>query len=262
MKMQRLFVMALATAMLLCACGQKPVEDTTPSLTAVTTEAELKAAMDAGGRVTLAGDIALSSHVVLVGQLFDGGGHTLTGPTPVEGNLTTENGITMVSGTLENVTIKGAYRGIGDLSDYGVGADIHINKVTVDSDTYALNFGYGTGLASMFVADSTLNGWTSYTKFTEAKFTDCTFGWSESGAQGTLRPYINTTLTNCKFVSKTDANGAEVPFNISFKSGSSNILLVLEDCYVGDTLITEENLYQLLSVNLEGNTIDIRNTVE
>lgn len=260
MKMQRFFAMALAMAVLLCACGHKPIEDTPPTLSAVTTETELKTAMDAGGRVALDGDIALSANVVIQGHLFDGCGHTLTGPKYVENNVPTENAITMVGGMVENVTVKGGYRGIGDTSENRASGDIRINNVTVDSDVYALNFGYGTGTGGMFATGSTFNGWTSYAKLTQAKFTDCTFGWSESGKQGTLRPYINTTLTGCTFVSKTE-DGVEVPFNISFKSGSAGIVLVLENCYVGDILITQENLTELLTINLEGNTIDIRNTV-
>ena len=254
--------MVLAVGMLLCACGQKPAEDTTaPTAAAVTTEEALKAALEDGGRVALGGDIALSAAVVLRGHLFDGGGYTLTGPEYVENNVSTENGITIVSGSVENVTIKGAYRGIGDNKENGVSGDIRIKNVAVDSDIYALNFGYGSGMTGMFVTGSTFNGWTSYTKLAEAKFTECTFGWSESGAQGTLRPYINTTLTDCTFVSKTDADGTVTPFNISFKSGSTGISLMLENCYVGETLITQENINELLNVNLEGNTIDIRNDV-
>lgn len=259
--MKRLFAISLALILLLCACGQKPAEDTTvPTLAAVTTEETLKAALEAGGRVVLESNIALSSHAVVQGHLLDGGGFTLIGPEHVEGNVTTENGITMTGGTVENITIRGAYRGIGDLSDYGASADIHINNVTVDSDTYALNFGYGTGMSGMYVTGSTFNGWSSYTKFNKVNFTDCTFGWSESGKQGTLRPYVETTLTDCKFEGKTDEDGTQVPFNISFKDGTSGITLILQDCYVGETLVTQENLNDLLNVNLANNTIQVRNS--
>lgn len=258
----RLFAVILAFVLLLCGCGQAaPGETETAQATepAITTEDALNAALENSGRVSLGGDIALTSEVMVKGHVFDGGGYTLTGPQYVEGNAATENAITMTGGTVENVTVKGAYRGIGDKSGYGASSDIRINNVTVDSDTYVLNFGYGNGQASMYVTGSTLLGWTSYTKFSEAQFTDCIFGWCESGANGNLRPYINTTLTNCKFEGKTEADGTVTPFNISFKNGTDGILLVLEDCYVGDTLITQENIGDLLNINLAGNRIEVRN---
>lgn len=261
-KTVKIVSLLLCLTLLLCACGQNSVEDTTaPAETAVTTEAALKTALEQGGRVELGADLALSNEVVIRGQMLDGGGYTLTGPVYNETDATTQNGIAMVSGTVENVIIKGAFRCIGDTKANGVAGDIRINNITVDSEAYALNFGYGSGMTNLYVTGSRLQGWSSYTKFMEAKFTDCTFAWNESGTQGGFRPYINTTLSNCHFEGKTDESGAVVPFAIDFKSGSSNILLILEDCYVGDTLITAENLYDLLSINLEGNTIDIRNTV-
>ncbi len=255
--MKRLLALVFALTMLLCACGA-PAEDTTAATeAAITTEADLKAALSAGGRVTLGGDLALTGEVLVRGHLFDGGGHTLTGPQYTDGVPESENAITLTGGSVENVTVKGAYRGIGDRSGCGASEDIRINNVTVDSDTYVLNFGYGNGSANMYVTGSTLLGWTSYTKFTEAQFTDCTFGWCESGKYGALRPYINTTLTNCKFVAKAEDNA---PYGISFRSGTDGILLVLEDCYAGDTLITQENLNELLTINLEGNRIEVRNS--
>lgn len=259
--MTRIFALLLAVTMLLCACGEQAPEETTAATEpAITTEEALKEALQSGGRVVLGGDIALTSEVVVNGNVLDGGGYTLTGPAYAEGNAATENGITLTGGTVENVTVKGAFRGIGDASGRGANSDIRINNVTVDSDTYVLNFGYGNGSANMYVTGSTLRGWTSYTKFTEAQFTDCTFGWCESGKNGNLRPYINTTLVNCKFEGKTEADGTVTPFNISFKSGTDGIQLVLENCYVGDTLITQENLNDLLKVSLEGNTVEVRNS--
>ncbi len=256
----KLLCLTLALSFVLCACGKTPEEDTTPATeAAITTEEALHTALDSSGRVTLGADLQLTGEALIRGHVFDGGGYTLTGPQYADGVVETENGITMSGGTVENVTVKGAYRGIGDRSGCGANEDVRINNVTVDSDTYTLNFGYGSGTANMYVTGSTLQGWTSFTKFTNVQFTDCTFGWCESGKYGNLRPYVNTTLTNCKFEGKTDESGAVTPFGISFKSGTDGILLVLEDCYVGETLITQENLNQLLNVSLEGNRIEVRN---
>lgn len=259
----KLICLTLVLSFVLCGCGEaKPAGDgTTATEPAITTEEALKTALETSGRVVLGADITLTSQVVVSGNVFDGGGHTLTGPAYAEGDAATENGITVTGGTVENVTVKGAYRGIGDHKGSGSIMDVRLNNVTVDSDVYTLNFGYGNGSAGLYVNGSTLQGWTSYTKFKEAQFTDCTFAWCESGKNGNLRPYINTTLIGCRFEGKTEADGTVTPFNISFKSGTDGILLVLEDCYVGDTLITQENLEQLLNVDVYGNTIQVRNTV-
>lgn len=259
--MKRLFVIVLTLALLLCGCGQNASNENTTEATvpSVTTEEALNEALKNSGRVELGGDIALSAEVVVRGNILNGGGYTLTGPTYVDGKTATENGITLASGTVENVTVKGAYRGIGDSQTNPVSGDVRLEHVSVDSDVYVLNFAYGSGQTGLYVSDSTLQGWTSYTKFNKVSFTQCTFGWSESGKYGTLRPYVDTTLSGCKFEGKTEADGTVIPFNISFKPDSSGILLVLEDCYVGETLITQENVDQLLNISIENNTIDVRN---
>ena len=257
-KCVKILALLMAAMLLLAGCGAQNA--TEPTDAAIMTEEELTAALADSGRITLGADIALTGEVLLNGQVFNGGGYTLTGPAYAEGNELSENAITLTAGTVENVVVKGAYRGIGDRKGYGASGDIRINNVVVDSDTYVLNFGNGDGQGKLFVSGSTLLGWTSYTKFAEAQFTDCTFGWCESGQNGNLRPYINTTLIGCKFEGRTEADGTVTPFNISFKNGTDGILLVLEDCYVGDTLITQDNLTQLLAVNLAGNQIVVRNS--
>ena len=256
----------------LCACSQGQTPAVTEAVTTeattlppetkalIDTEAALTEALQTTGMAVLDGDIALTQQVVVRGGYLDGNGHSVTGPTYVEGTVETENAVTVMGGTVKNISISGAYRGIGDSSAYRVNADVHLNNIWVDSQSYTLNFGYGTGSTNLYVDNSTLLGWSSYTKFREAFFTDCTFGWDTTGDSGNLRPYINTTLTGCKFEGKVNADGSVTPFNIKFKSGSSGILLVLEDCYVGDTLITEENVSQLLGLDLQGNTLSIRNS--
>lgn len=269
----KIFALLLAVSMLLCGCvstketaekkteqsAQKSEESAQP--VGATTEEELTAALENGGRVAIGADLTLTKEVLVKDKILEGGGFTLTGPAPQEAVVETENGITVAGGTVENVTIMGKYRAIGDRKGMGANSDVRLKNVTVDGgDSYALNFGYGSGQASLFVDDSTLLGWSSYTKFQQAVFTNCTFGWSADGAQGALRPYIDTTLVGCKFVGKTEADGTVIPFGINFKNGSDGIKLTLEDCYVGDTLVTQENLNELLKVNLQGNLIVVRNT--
>lgn len=268
MKKYGLKVICLLLAMLLlCGCGNtgtdagtEAPQATEPQVQAATTEEELKTALETSGRAQLGADLQLTGEVLVNGKILEGGGYTLTGPKYTEGTVESENGITVTGGTVENVIVKGDYRCIGDRKGQGANSDVRLKNVTVDGDTYALNFGYGNGQASLYVENSTLRGWSSYTKFQQALFTNCTFTWSESGAQGNLRPYINTTLVGCRFEGKTEADGTVTPFNLSFRSGTDGIMLTLEDCYVGDTLITQENINDLLEVTAQGNTILVRNS--
>jgi len=262
--MMKAVCLLMALTVLLCGCSDTkettPAQTQAPEPAAITTEADLAAALEGTGRVVLGVDLELTAEVIVHGQILDGGGHTLTGPAYEEGKAESENGITVTGGTVENVTVQGDYRCIGDRKGQGANSDVRLKNVTVNGDTYALNFGYGNGQASLYVENSTLRGWSSYTKFQQAIFTNCTFSWSESGANGNLRPYINTTLIGCHFEGKTEADGTVTPFNLSFKSGTDGVMLTLEDCYVGDTLITEENIGELLNVNAYGNIVQVRNT--
>lgn len=276
MKYTKLLCLLLAAVLTLSACGgmqaTTPSEEITTAPATETTEAQttaapaidneeaLAAALQTSGMATLEADLALRQEVVVKGGFLDGSGHTLTGPAYVEGNLTTENGITVAGGTVQNVTVVDAYRCIGDSKENQKMQDVRLNNVTVDGGSYALNFGYGSADYGLYVTDSTLYGWTSYTKCKEAVFTNCTFGWGNSKSKANLRPYIDTVLMDCHFEGKTEADGTYVPFNIIFKAESSGVTLILDDCYAGDTLITQENLEELLHVEAYGNTILVRNS--
>lgn len=273
----KIFALLLAVSMLLCGCVEtkNPAEETKEEQAVASvamTEEELAAALESG-RATIGANLTLTKEVLVNNKILDGGNFTLTGPElqkqPKEGGdgsemenvVETENGITVAGGTVENVTVIGKYRAIGDRKGMGANSDVRLKNVTVDGgDSYALNFGYGNGQASLFVDDSTLCGWSSYIKFQQAIFTNCTFGWSADGSNGTLRPYINTTLVGCHFEGKVNADGTVTPFNISFKSSTEGVTLILEDCYVGDTLITAENMNELLKVTAHSNIVQVRNT--
>ena len=263
--MKKVFALTLTLALLLCGCAgdQEPTQPaaTEPTQTVAMTEAELETMLQSGGRISLGADLELTKEILVDGHVFDGGNKTVTGPAPQEGVVETENALTVQGGTVENITIVGQYRGIGDRKNAGANSDVRLKNITVDGgDSYCLNFGYGNGSAGLFVEDSRLCGWSSYTKFTQAMFTNCTFAWSENGAQGGLRPYIDTTLVGCKFEGKTNADGTVSPFGITFKSSIEGVTLILEDCYVGDTLITQENIEQLLNVQAYNNIIRVQNS--
>ena len=274
--MRKSLSLILAALLLLsmAACGETAPEQTEPATTqaidepaltettapAIDTAQALLDALQTGEDVDLAADVTLEESAVVVGGEFRGNGYTITSPAYVEGNVNTENGLTVMAGTVRDVTILGGYRCIGDSEICPRYGNVRLYNVTVDGDGYALNFGYGKNQDKLIAEGCHFYGWSSYTGFSEALFTDCTFGWDSTGSQGNLRPYINTTLIGCRFEGKTDESGNAVPFNIHFKAGSDGITLTLEDCYVGDTLITEENLHTLLSVSQEGNRILVFNT--
>ena len=68
----------------------------------------------------------------------------------------------------------------------------------------------------------------------------------------------NVTLIGCRFEGKEDGT----KYALQFSGSVDGCLMILEDCYVGDTLITQENIGQLLKVNARKNKIEIRNTIK
>ena len=165
-----------------------------------------------------------------------------------------------VPDSVENLNIQGAYRCLGDSKDFPATGDVRIKNVTADGTTLALGLSKGSGQGTLYVDGCTLRGWVLHNKFKEATFTDCTFSWNSLGTGGDLRPYVYTELINCRFEGKTDENGKYTPYRINFYKNSKGVILVLENCYVGDTLITEQNINSLLTVKAKNNTIIVRNS--
>ena len=87
----------------------------------------------------------------------------------------------------------------------------------------------------MKFTNSTFNGWTSYSDiFKEVSFTNCNFGKGTGGyTYAYMRPYNDSTFTNCVFEE-----------NYLFDSSKATSTFV--NCYVGNTLITQENVTALL----------------
>ena len=266
----------LMVSTLLWGCGEPAPAETTQVLTEttettmeptteatlppVTSEDALQQAMENSLWVTMEGDIGLTEEIVVKGHTLNGGGYTLTGIPYVENDPATENAVVLTSGSVENVRIIGAYRCLGDTEENAVAKDISISNVYADGTLYALNFGYGSRGDFLYVENSTLLGWTNFHRLESAEFVNCTFGWNSAGNGGHFRAYVSARLVGCRFEGKTDKNGNYVPYNIDFSSSYSGIKLYLEDCYVGDTLITQENLTRLLKVSAHGNEVIVRNT--
>lgn len=172
------------------------------------------------------------------GGTIDGQGHTLT----VKGaNNTWDCSIYTKGGTIKNLTIKGGFRGIftGGLTE-----DLNVENVVLDYCCYTFNADASNG-KSVYFKDCTLNGWTSYTiGFANFSFTNCSFGKGSGGYNyAYLRPYSPTTLENCRF-------SVDYEMDASQTTG-----IVLKNCYVGETLITQENLTTLLGKDAANATV-------
>jgi len=236
-------------------------ETQVPTEVVIDTEEKLEAALQSSGYVELSASLNLTKQVVMFdGGVMDGCGNTLTGPSYVEGQTETENGVTMCGGRLKNITVRDAYRCIGDTRENPQMDTVRLENVTVDGPAYALNFGYGNFTEQLIADESKFFGWSSYTGFAAATFTDCTFGWDSTGSYGNLRPYVDTILINCTFEEKIAEDGSFEPFSISLRENISGITITLEDCYVGDTLLTQENIGELLNIELFDNEIYVSNS--
>jgi len=133
--------------------------------------------------------------VLNAGDVLDGNGNTLT----INGaNGTYGCVIAMRGGQVKNLTIGGAFRGI---FMPGANGDVEIDNVTIDNVCYTFNSDAGDKAFGVYISNSTLNGWTSYTAaHKEVKFTKCTFGKGTGGYQYEFcRPYEETVFEECEF---------------------------------------------------------------
>lgn len=159
------------------------------------------------------------------GGVLDGNGNTLT----VDGaNGTWDCAVSPKNGTIKNLTVNGAFRGIFMGSATG---DVYIDNVVIDKVCYTFNSDGGSKDYGVYISNSTLNGWTSYSDVhKEVVFTNCNFGKGTGGYQYAFcRPYNASVFENCVF-----AEGFEF-------DTTKNDNIVFINCYYGETLITAEN---------------------
>ncbi|MBQ8849604.1 MAG: hypothetical protein IJ011_04655, partial [Clostridia bacterium] len=163
--------------------------------------------------------------VTINGGVFDGNGKTLT---VNDANGTWDSAVNMESGTIKNATVNGAFRGI---FMGGATGDVCIDNVVIDKVCYTFNSDGGNKDYGVYISNSTLNGWTSYSDVhKEVIFTNCTFGQGTGGYKYAFcRPYNASVFENCVF---------EEGFEFDTSETSD---IVFENCYYGDTLITAEN---------------------
>ncbi len=165
------------------------------------------------------------------GSVLDGNGNVLT---VTDANGTWDSAIDADAGTIKNLTVNGSFRGI---FMGGASGDVYIDNVIIDDVCYTFNSDAGNKAYGVYISNSTLNGWTSYSDVhKEVVFTDCNFGKGTGGYKYAFcRPYNASVFKNCVF---------EEGFEFDTSKTSD---LVFENCYYGDTLITAENAASLAS---------------
>ena len=269
-------MMALAT---FWGCGAPAAEEpaatqpTAPLLAEAATQEELLAGLETSPRTVLTADIVLTQTIGVKERILNGGGFTLTGPelrkeevtdengkTEMQNVPETENAVMICAGAVENLKVKGAYRCLGDCKEYPMSGDVQIKNVDAEGTLYALSIGRGNSKGFLRVEECTLRGWVNINKIKGAQFRNCTFGYDSNGKNGYFRTYKDATLIGCNFENWVSESGKVTRYNISFYKNTKGVTLTLEDCYVGDTLITQENVNTLLKItNNKNNTIIVRN---
>ena len=215
-----------------------------------------------GGDVTFGDDVTVASEEVVQGNyggtkagIYQGGDGTINGngyELIVEGPKAI--GIMTAGGTIENLSVN-AYRGIY--------ITYPKNSVTIDGCTlaggYAINVagdGFGkdatdTDKMTLSVNKTEIIGWSSWTLFKTASFTDCTFTkgsyWTKETSDAedwperdnynhAFRVYTSaTTFKNCDF---------EKGWRIYLNTGS----LTFDNCRVGGETVTKDNVEKLFEV--------------
>lgn len=154
------------------------------------------------------------------------------------------NGLVQNVNNVENMTIDGGNLKTTDGKGLrGIyitkGGEYNVNKVVVKNVTYAINVNTKENV-TLNVANSTLEGWTSYGDSTTATFTNVNF---ECGEYANFKPYSSTVLTNCNF---------EAGFQIDFTSLSG--VLTFNNCKYNGEVLTAANFASL--VNIDGDCTD------
>ena len=198
--------------------------------------------LNAGGDVVLGGDTAVNTNntnadsgyegktgVMVNGNVLDLNGNTLSVENSAWG--TYDCVITTKGGTIKNGTVSNAMRGIFMT---GATADLYIDNITFKNVIYTFNSDDGNANYGVYVSNSTLNGWTSFTNaHKEVIFTNCTFG--KGNGYAFCRPYQATTFKNCAF-------SADFAVDSSVVSGH-----VFEGCTFGGEPLTAANIGNLVN---------------
>ena len=198
--------------------------------------------------VTLLSNITLSANETTANSGYKGGtGISVLGST-LDGNGKTLKvndagsnwGCTINTngGTIKNVTVSGAIRGI---FMPGASSDLFIDNVTFNC-LYTFNSDDGNKNFGVYISNSALNGWTSFSNaHKEVVFTNCTFAYGCGYAF--CRPYNYCVFENCEF-------SQEMEFDTAYSKG-----IVFKNCTHNGVKITAENAATLRGTNKKGEAV-------
>lgn len=172
--------------------------------------------------------------LVVDGQVFDGGGNTLSVPGATS---TWSSAATVTTGGLiKNLTVDEGFRGIFINKCSG---EVTLSNVVIDGPTYTISCDSSNN-GNLKAYNSTFNGWTSYAAtIGVVYFEDCNFG--EGAGYSYCRPYAPTTFRNCAF---------EAGYVIDARAA-----IVLENCTFGGVAVTAANLAELVPYNTGNATV-------
>ena len=172
---------------------------------------ELNSALSSGKDVKLSSDIDMSNSSLKIenNNTFDGNGYTLNSDKQVV--------ITTTGGTIKNLVIDGegepsengtdSKRGIFNNGENGnpkATSDVNIENVQFLNLGYAFNlYAVESETANLYMTDCKIQGWSSFTGFDAAFFTDCEFirgtYHNDPLFDGAIRPYDDVTFEDCDF---------------------------------------------------------------
>lgn len=162
----------------------------------VSSQEGLEEGLANGGNVVLADDVKTTEAVYVSGGTLDGNGNTLDASGAATSAWPNAYAVTLGNGgsIVKNLTVTNAGYAIGSTATT---EDVYIDNVTTDYVTYAIN-GNGNGSNSVYVTNSTINGWCSYSNINLFSFENCKLAKGNS-YDGYLVVYGDTTFTDCTF---------------------------------------------------------------
>ena len=221
--------------------------------TVAATDAELVSALRNKENVLLLESIVSNGPLAVKGGVLDGNGLTIKASS---GSAAYESGVNVSEGTLQNVTVEGAFRalGVGGSGAYEMTGDAYYKNVTTVGATYGFNIGVGNG-HWLYVEDCTVGDWNSYSGLAGATFTNCTFTSHNDTFYASQRISANATFTyvDCNFEQNVynNASGTEQYFLDSYGNGT----IVFKNCYVSGVLVTAENVNTLFQITEKVNVV-------
>ena len=197
-----------------------------------------------GDNVTMTDDITGSANdttassgygktgITVNGGVFDGQGYSIAID---DAWGTWDCAIATTGGTIKNVNVIRAMRGIFVCHNDSHHEKLYLDNVHVDGTIYTISCdqAHGDGLEAV---NCSFNGWTSYAAtLGEAKFVNCSFG--EGQGYAFCRPYSKTIFENCNF-----EKGYEL---------DPRAEVVLKGCTYDGIHITKDNYTTLVTSNAQ-----------